>query len=42
MEQHVDANRSREFLRMSGLHHTRTSVAYPQSNGKIDGATQVC
>jgi len=26
-----------EFLRMAGLQHTRTSIRYPQSNGKIEG-----
>jgi len=25
-----------EFLRGAGLQHTRTSIAYPQSNGKIE------
>ena len=25
-----------EFLRMAGLQHTRTSIHYPQSNGKIE------
>ncbi|MGC8596132.1 MAG: transposase, partial [Candidatus Kryptoniota bacterium] len=25
-----------EFLRLTGLQHTRTSVGYPQSNGKIE------